>query len=74
MNEKMYKIAIGIPSLNEAKNISYVTTQIDLELSKYFSHLTSVIVNVDNNSTDNTREEFLTTNTSSDKIFQQKII
>lgn len=69
MNEKTYKIAIGIPSLNEAKNISYVTTQIDLGLSKYFPHLISVIVNVDNNSTDNTREEFLTTNTSSDKIY-----
>ncbi len=63
------EIVIGIPSLNEADSIGFVAKQIDQGLRKYFSDKKSVIVNVDNNSQDGTREAFLNTQTDTPKIY-----
>ncbi len=63
------EIVIGIPSLNEADSIGFVVTQIDQGLGKYFSDRKSVIVNVDNNSQDGTKEAFLNTQTHTPKIY-----
>lgn len=52
-------LAVGIPSYNEADNISFVVRQVATGLEKYFPHLDSIIVNVDNCSQDGTREAFL---------------
>ena len=56
-------IIVGIPSYKEEDNISFVTTQAALGLKKYFSKYTCLIINIDNNSPDNTKGEFLGTNT-----------
>lgn len=63
------KIVIGIPSYNEEDTISCVTKQVDLGLKKFYSHLKSLIINVDSNSTDNTKEVFLKTSTFSPKKY-----
>jgi len=52
-------IIVGIPSYNEADNISYVVDQVNAGLLKYFPQYKSAIINVDNHSPDNTREAFL---------------
>jgi len=58
--EKIKKadLVIGIPSYNEAKNIGFVTTKVAFGLKKYFSSKESVIINVDNHSSDGTKEVF----------------
>ncbi|MDY6863938.1 MAG: glycosyltransferase [Thermodesulfobacteriota bacterium] len=66
---KKADIIVGIPSYNEAKNISYPVIQADLGLLKYFNKFSSVIINCDNNSPDNTRDVFLETPTESPKIY-----
>ena len=53
------KIVIGIPSYNEEDTIGYVTEQVDLGLKKFFSSAKCLIVNVDSDSTDNTKKVFL---------------
>ncbi|MGB2693147.1 MAG: glycosyltransferase, partial [Thermodesulfobacteriota bacterium] len=63
------EIVIGIPSYNEAKTIAIPTLQASLGLTQYFSDKTSVIINVDNNSKDGTREAFLNTITEVPKIY-----
>lgn len=60
---------VGIPSYLEADTISFVTKQVDQGISKYFAHLKSVIVNVDNNSEDDTRRAFLSTPTKAPKLY-----
>ena len=62
-------IIVGIPSFNEADNISFVTKQVDEGLTKYFSEYKSLIVNIDNNSEDNTKEVFLSTETKTQKCY-----
>lgn len=52
-------IIVGIPSLNEADNIAFVARQIALGLKQYFPTHSAVIINVDNNSKDGTKEAFL---------------
>ncbi|MFQ5962980.1 MAG: glycosyltransferase [Candidatus Scalinduaceae bacterium] len=52
-------IVIGIPSLNEADNIAFVTRQLALGLKTYFPTNSAIIINVDNNSKDGTKEAFL---------------
>ena len=47
-------LVIGIPSYNEADNISYVVEKCSEGLCRYFPDMKSVIINVDNNSPDNT--------------------
>jgi len=66
---KKAEIVAGIPSFNEADNIAFVTKQIDRGLQKYFSQKTTVIINSDNNSPDNTGKVFLQTKTKSHKIY-----
>ncbi|MBU1089443.1 glycosyl transferase, partial [Patescibacteria group bacterium] len=60
---------IGIPSLNEAGNIAFVTRQIDRGLQKYFPNYRAAIVNADNFSSDGTAEKFLATKTKTAKIY-----
>ncbi len=62
-------IVVGIPSLNEADNISFVVRQVDKGLKKYFNNYKSVIINVDNDSPDNTKKYFLKTKTVNPKIY-----
>ena len=62
-------IIVGIPSYNEADSISYVVRQADEGLTKYFPHKSCKIVNVDNNSPDNTRDVFLKTETITEKVY-----
>ena len=62
-------LVVGIPSFNEADNISYVVSQVDKGLSKYFKDFNSVIINLDNYSPDGTKDEFLRTKTKNPKIY-----
>ena len=66
---KSADIVVGIPTLNEADNISFVVKKIDQGLSKYFKNRAAVIINVDNNSSDNTKEEFLSAKTKAPKVY-----
>jgi glucosylglycerate synthase len=60
---KKADIVVGIPSYNEAPNIAYPTTQAAQGLKEYFGHLKSVIINLDNSSSDGTCSAFLNTDT-----------
>ena len=62
-------IVIGIPTYNEVDNISFVVKQVDKGLRKYFKGASAVIVNSDNNSSDNTKNVFLETKTKFPKIY-----
>ncbi|GAB4371643.1 MAG: glycosyltransferase [Calditrichia bacterium] len=62
-------IIVGIPSYNEADNIAFVTEKCDQGLNRYFPEYRHVIINVDNNSPDGTREVFLNTPTISPRIY-----
>ena len=66
---KKAEMIVCIPSYNEADSISYPTTQADKGLVKYFSDKTSVIINCDNSSPDNTKQAFLDTPTDVPKIY-----
>ena len=68
-NVKKVDIAIGIPSYNEADSISNVVKNIDNGLQKHFKNKKSVIINIDNNSPDKTKEVFLKTKTRTPKIY-----
>jgi len=63
------EIAVGIPSYNESRSIGNVTAIIDKGLSQFFKHKDAVIINVDNNSPDNTKEAFLKTKTQTPKLY-----
>ena len=56
-------IIVGIPSYNEESTIDFVTWQVARGLKKYFPQQTCIIINVDNNSSDNTKQVFLNTDT-----------
>ncbi len=60
---------VAIPSYMEADTISFVTKQVDLGLTKYYGNLKSIILNVDNNSEDDTKGAFLSTNTKIPKHY-----
>ncbi len=60
---------VGIPSYMEADTIPFVTKQVDQGLTKYFAHLNTLIVNVDNNSEDDTKSAFLSTKTQTPKHY-----
>jgi len=62
-------IVVGIPSYNEARFIPYPTQQASLGLVQFFRNYKSVIINVDNHSTDGTREAFFGTETEVPKIY-----
>lgn len=61
------KIAVLIPTLNEADNISNITSIIDKSLVKFFPNIETYIVNYDSHSTDKTREIFLNCDTINKK-------
>lgn len=62
-------IVVGIPSYNEARLIPYPTQQAGLGLRQFFPEMSSVIINLDNHSTDGTREAFFGTETEVPKIY-----
>ena len=64
-----YNIVVGIPSYNESDTISYVTKTVGEGLEEYFPDKKSIIINVDNNSPDNTKEAFLDTKTRIEKEY-----
>ena len=66
---KQADLVVGIPSYNEADNISFVAEQIDKGIIKYFKKYKAVIINVDHNSPDNTKGAFLNTQTKTAKIY-----
>ena len=68
-NIRKAEMVVCIPSYNEADSISYPTTQADKGLLKFFHDKSSVIINCDNNSPDNTRQAFLDTPTDTPKIY-----
>ncbi|MBW1711427.1 MAG: hypothetical protein JRJ73_16435 [Deltaproteobacteria bacterium] len=53
----------------EADSIPFVTRQVDEGLVNYFGNLNSIIVNVDNNSEDDTKGAFLSTETQTPKHY-----
>ena len=66
---KKAEMVVCIPSYNEADSISYPTTQADKGLVKYFGDKSTVIINCDNHSPDNTKQAFLETPTKAPKIY-----
>ncbi len=62
------RIAVGIPSYNEAKTIRQVALTVDRALGEFFSGADAVIVNMDSASTDGTADIFETTNLVSSKF------
>lgn len=66
---KRADIVIGIPSYNEADNISFVVKQAIQGLRQYFPDFISVIINVDNNSPDDTKSAFLNAPNGVAKIY-----
>lgn len=68
MKNKPY-LVVGIPTYCEAKTISALVKIIDTSLVKYEKAFTSVIVNADNNSLDNTKQAFLSTETKASKKY-----
>ena len=63
------EIIVGIPSYNEADAIDYPTSIASQGLTKYFPQKRSVIINVDNNSPDGTKDAFMNTPTEVPKIY-----
>ncbi|MDY6970015.1 MAG: glycosyltransferase family 2 protein [Spirochaetota bacterium] len=63
------ELIVGIPSYNEADNISFVVEKCNEGLRKYFPNYKSVIINVDNNSPDDTRSVFLNSVNTIPKIY-----
>ncbi len=64
-----FDLVVGIPSYNEADSISFVVKQVDLGIQKYFKGKKCVIINVDNDSLDNTKQAFLDTETVTPKKY-----
>ncbi len=64
-----YDVIVGIPSYNESDTISHVTETVGEGLEEFFSDKKSIIINVDNNSPDNTKEAFLDTKTRTEKKY-----
>jgi len=63
------EIIVGIPSYNEADSVAYPTDVASQGLTKYFPNKKSVIINVDNNSPDGTKDAFMNTPTKVPKIY-----
>ncbi len=68
-NVRSADIIVGIPSYNEADCISVPTDTASRGLEEYFPNAKSVIINVDNNSKDGTRDAFMETPTKVPKIY-----
>jgi len=63
------EIIVGIPSYNEADSIAHPTDMAGQGLICYFPDKKSVIINVDNNSSDGTKDAFMNTPTKVPKIY-----
>ncbi len=63
------EIVVGIPSYNESRSIGNVAKIIDTGLTQFFERKDAVIINVDNNSPDNTKDAFLKTQTRTPKLY-----
>ncbi|MDY6970513.1 MAG: glycosyltransferase [Spirochaetota bacterium] len=63
------ELIVGIPSYMEADNIAFVAKMVDKGIKKYFSDLKAIIVNIDNNSMDDTKGVFLSTDTITPKKY-----
>ncbi|MBN1498412.1 MAG: glycosyltransferase [Spirochaetes bacterium] len=63
------QLIVGIPSYLEADTIGFVTRQVDLGIQRYFRNMVSVIINMDNNSDDDTRGAFLGVETATPKLY-----
>ncbi len=68
-NTQKIKVVVGIPSYNEADSISFVVKQVDRGLRRYYPKAESFIINVDNNSPDNTKSVFKNTETLTPKLY-----
>jgi glycosyltransferase involved in cell wall biosynthesis len=66
---KSADVVVGIPSYNESDSIGFVTQIVDQGLTRLLTDKSGVIVNVDNNSPDNTQEAFLNTETQTPKLY-----
>ncbi|GAX61038.1 glycosyltransferase, group 2 family [Candidatus Scalindua japonica] len=64
-----YDVVVGIPSYNESDTIPYVTKTVGEGIEEYFPEKKCIIVNVDNNSPDNTEDAFLGTKTRIEKKY-----
>ncbi len=64
-----YNVVVGIPSYNESDSIPFVTKTVAEGLEEYFPGKKCIIVNVDNNSPDNTKDAFLETKTRIEKKY-----
>ncbi len=62
-------IIVGVPSYNEADSIAYPVDMASRGLVEHFSSYRSVIINVDNNSPDGTKDVFLNTPTKVPKVY-----
>jgi hypothetical protein len=62
-------LVVGIPSHNQAQNISHPTGEADKGLLEHFGNKNSVIVNCDSHSEDGTKEAFLQTPSEIPKIY-----
>ncbi len=58
-----YDIVVGIPTYKEEGNVSFVAETVAKGLKKHFPNQSCLIVNVDNNSPDNTKHNFLNAET-----------
>ena len=63
------KIVVGMPSFNEADSIQNVTEILDRGLVALFDPDECIIINVDNDSTDDTKSVFLGTKTRCSKQY-----
>lgn len=63
------KIIIGIPSYNEQDSIAFVVKQIDEGIRKFYNPSKCLIVNLDSDSKDKTKEVFLNTYTQTSKEY-----
>ncbi|NIO20418.1 MAG: glycosyltransferase [Candidatus Aenigmarchaeota archaeon] len=62
-------IIVGIPTYNEADNVSFVVKQVDRGLKKYYPGKKALIVDCDGKSRDRTKPVFLNTKTTAEKKF-----
>lgn len=62
-------IIVGIPSYNEADSIALPTDIASQGLMEYFPRKKAVIINVDNNSRDGTKDAFMNTPTKVPKVY-----
>ena len=63
------ELVVGIPSFNEADSIDVPTDMVGRGLADFFPQSRAVIVNVDNDSQDGTRDVFFRTPTRAPKIY-----